>query len=200
MVLQLFKRKTEEKPPRILDKGDSVAVRQALMEGLNEMERQHVDRIVLTMYESEPNPNVRGRWINVGKETRYYPFEMLDEAEQTMINEGKTYTVISLVRDNVGNVISYSDRGIEKFHRTHLVPMLPPLVPESQLNYVTEGFLSNDLEQIAKDAVKSGWTPEAIRQRVQEGIQEYKGITRKLMEKAGVYDALERMEKRGNLI
>ena len=174
------------------------SVYRALMNSLDEMDRQGVDRVVLTLYESEPSQDTTGRWLTAGKDTNYYLFEMLDETEQGMIKEGKHYTVVALVRDNVGDVVKYEDRGVEVYYRTHIVPFLPRLKPESELNYVTDGGVhtGEGLRQFAESAAEDGWNPEAIEQRVRLGIQEYHDITRKLMEQAGVYDALERMEQR----
>ena len=197
MVFTLFKRRQDvrEKVPTPNQNG---AVYSALMNGLDEMDRQGVDRVVLTLYESEPNQNATGRWLTAGKDTNFYPFEMLDETEQGMIKNGKHYTVVALVRDNVGDVVRYGDKGVEVYNRTHIVPFLPRLKPESELNYVTEGGVhrGDNLKQFAESVAGNGWNPQAIEQRVSAGIQEYHGITRKLMEKAGVYDALQKMEQR----
>lgn len=171
-------------------------VYKALLTGLDEMEKQHVDRIVLTLYESEPSQNARGRWLTAGKDTNYYPFEMLDESEQEMIRDGKHYTVVALVRDNIGDIVKYGDSGVELYQRTHIVPFLPALKPESELNYVTEGgaHTGENLRTFAENASGNGWNQEAIEQRVNAGIREYRATTKRLMEKAGVYESLRRME------
>lgn len=198
MAFTLFKKRQEvrEKSPTPNQNG---SVYRALLNGLNEMERHGVDRVILTLYESEPSQNATGRWLTAGKDTNYYPFEMLDGTEQGMIKDGKHYTVVALVRDNVGDVVRYADKGgVEVYNRTHIVPFLPKLKPESELNYVTEGGArtGENLKQFAESVAGNGWSSQAIDQRVNAGIQEYHAITRKLMEKAGVYDALKRMEQR----
>jgi len=197
MALALFNRKQEVKEkPRT---SNNINIYRALMTGLSEMERQGVDRVVLTLYASEPSQNATGRWLTAGKDTNYYPFDMLDETEQEMIKEGKHYTIVALVRDNVGNVVRYADNGgIEVYTRTHIVPFLPELKPESELNYATKGgaHTGENLKQFAESVARNGWNPEAIEQRVNAGIQEYHTITRNLMKWAGVYDSLERMEQR----
>ena len=199
MAFALFKRRQDvtKKAPIPNQNG---AVYRALINSLDEMDRQEVDRVVLTLYESEPSQNATGRWLTAGNDTNYYPFEMLDETEQGMIKNGKHYTVVALVRDNVGDVMRYADKGggVEVYNRTHIVPFLSRLKPESELNYVTEGGVhrGDNLKQFAESVAGNGWNPQAIEQRVSAGIQEYHGITRKLMEKAGVYDALQKMEQR----
>lgn len=94
--------------------------------------------------------------------------------------------------------MKYEDNGVEKIHRTHINPMLPKLKAESPLNYVTESgvFFGEPLKQFAKSVESDGWTPEAIQQRVQAGIEEYHNITSKLMADAGVDRVLERMNQR----
>ena len=199
MAFALFKRRQDvtKKAPIPNQNG---AVYRALINSLDEMDRQEVDRVVLTLYESEPSQNATGRWLTAGKDTNYYLFEMLDETEQGMIKNGKHYTVVALVRDNVGDVMRYADKGggVEVYNRTHIVPFLSRLKPESELNYVTKGgaHTGDNLKQFAESVAGNGWNPEAIEQRVNVGIQEYKATTRKLMKQAGVYDALQRMEQR----
>ena len=201
MKFKLFGRKQEvrKKTSQVIN---THLVYDALVNGLKKMDRQGVDRVVLTMYESEPNQNVRGRWINFGEETRYYPFEMLDETEQGMIRDEKTYTIVSLVRKSVGDIVRYGDRGVSVYHRTHIVPMLPKLKLESELNYITEGgvHMGEKIRQFAESALGNGWNSESIEQRVRDGIEEYHQVTRRLMEGAGVYDALGRMEQRKNTL
>ena len=199
MAFTFFKRKQQDVRKNAPTPNQIDAVYKALMSGLNEMEIQGVDRVVLTLYESKPSQNATGRWLTAGKDTNYHPFETLDETEQGMIKAGKTYTVFALVRDNVGDAVRYADNGVEVYRRTHIVPMLPNLKPESELNYVTEGGVQtgeNFKKFVDTVATGNGWNPEVIEQRVNSGIQEYKVMTRILMEKAGVYDALKRMEQR----
>ncbi|MBS3151122.1 hypothetical protein J4443_01955 [Candidatus Woesearchaeota archaeon] len=198
MTFTLFKRKQNVKEKESPTPNQNGSIYRALMNGLDEIDKQGVDRVVLTIYESEPSQNATGRWLTAEKDANYYPFEMLDETEQEMIKDGKTYTVVALVRDNVGEVIRYAGSGVEVYNRTHIVPFLPRLKQESELNYVTEGGIhtGENLEQFTESVADNGWSPEAIEQRVKVGIQEYHKITRELMKQAGVYDALERMEQR----
>lgn len=194
MTFTLFNRKKEEFSPFI--KGIN-SVYSALIEGLNKMEKQGVDRVVLSVYESEPSQNATGRWLSMNKDIPYYPFEMLDKTEQGMIKGGKNYTVVALVRDNVGDIVRYENKGLEVYQRTHITPFLPKLKFESELNYVTEGgaYTNEKLRQFAENIAGNGWNPGAIEQRVSTGIQEYHEITRELMEKNGVYDVLLKMKK-----
>ena len=198
MAFALFKRRQEVKEKSSIPNQNG-SVYRALLNGLNEMEKQGINRVVLTLYESEPSQNATGRWLTAGKDTNYYPFEMLDETEQGIIKDGKHYTVVALVRDNVGDIVRYADKGgVEVYNRTHIVPFLPKLKPESKLNYVTKGgaHTGEKLRQFAESVAGNGWNPDAIEQRVNVGIQEYRAVTRKLMEKAGVYETLKRMEQR----
>lgn len=190
MAFSLFKKAQEEAPkgPRVHD---------VLADGLQEMERKGIDRIVLSAYETEPNGNATGRWISTDQ-THYYPFEMLDETEQEMIEDSKHYTVIALVRDAVGDVVRYKGAGLEAAQRTHIHPMLPKLHAGSPLNYVTHIQLhtGEDLKEFSKGAAEAGWKPKIISQKIAEGVGEYQAITHALMDAAGVHSALERMERR----
>ena len=176
------------------------AVYQSFIDGLDRMETEGVDRVILTLHEAEPRPNPNAsEWILPEEIPRYYPFEVLEESEQKMILEGKTYVVDSLVRNDVGGFVKYKDKGIERYHRTHGIPVfLQRLKPEANLNYFTEGGMiatgEGGVRKFAEDAAMGGWNPEALERVVDVGIPEYHKVTRRLMESAGVYNALERME------
>jgi len=178
------------------------AVYCAFVEGLDRMEREYVDRIILTMFESEPRPNPdAGKWVPFGQGSEYYPFETLTEDEQKMIKNGKTYEILSLVTEDVGGVISYPERGIETYHRTHGVPVFfPRVVPESNLNYRTEGgiYSGEKLRDFAENASNQGWTAEGIENTINFSVQEYHKVTERLMESAGVNRAIGRLDQRRN--
>lgn len=197
MVFSLFKKAVKPRVRRVERK--VLPIYDAIVRGLGEMEKQGCDRLALTLFESEPDPEVRGRWIS-GEETRYYPFEMLDRAERRAIRKHQHYTVVSLVGRNVGGVRSYPDRGVELFHRTAINPFLPRLNEKSSLRYVTKGggYIGKDalVRFLLESEANRRWTPEGIDQRVKDGIQDYRKITRRLTRQAGVYDALENMEQR----
>ena len=159
------------------------------------MERQGVDRVILSLYESQPDQEAFGKW---SQSTPYYPFEMLNETEQEIIKSKKSYEVVALVRENVGRIVQYPEPGVEKYNRTHVHPMLPKLKTGSGLDYVTKGgiYIGEELKKFVQNGDESGWTPGIIREVIQNGIQEYHNITKRLMEKAGVYKTLEKMESR----
>lgn len=171
----------------------------ALINGLAEMKRQHIDHVVLTLHETEPSENARGRWLTVGKDTNYYPFGFLPKNEQEMILNGKHYERVALVTRDVGGFIEYRGDGVEVYHRTHITPFLPKLLPECLLNYVTEGGAwteEDNVRKFAKVATSLGWTKESIEKSVAAGMQDYHNKTKKLMQNAGVYAALEKMEQK----
>ncbi len=197
MIFQLFRNKHAQlKKTSQANKSNSLY--NTLTKGLTQMEKEGVDRVILALYESEPDQDVNGKWLTSGKDTCYYPFEMLGGAEQSMILDKKHYTAVALVNENVGNIVRYKNKGIEKYQRTRLNLLMPKLKPESEWNYSNNGgvYTGENLKKFAEWATESGWIPEAIKQVIDEGIQEYHEITKKLMEKAGVYDSLQKMEKR----
>src|SRR3989344_1608105 len=197
MVFSLRKKKVEPERVQALDR--VTPIYDALTQGLIEMEEKGVDRLVLTLYESKPDDSVRGRWISP-EETNYYPSEMLDASEQEMIRNHKHYTIVSLVRANVGEIRTYPDKGLEVFHRTAINPLLPPLKLESNLRYVTKGtgcMIEDDIKTyLEQSGAVDVWAPESIEQTVNAGIQDYKATTKRLMESTGVYDSLKEMEQR----
>ena len=161
-----------------------LAVYNALIHGLNEIDKAEVDRVILTLYESQPAEDATSRWLTIGKDNAYYPFEFLTEPEQKMVLEGKHYTVVSLVRKNVGGFMEYPDRGVELCFRTRINPILSRLNPESNLLYVTKTGIYNgpQIREFADSVIDSGWTAEMINQVVTAGIQQ----PRKVVEAKGI--------------
>src|SRR3989344_4722031 len=169
MGFSLFKRNVE--PGRVPGSMGVTPIYDVLMNGLSEMDRKGVDRLVLTLYDSEPE----------------------------IIRGHKHYTIISLVRANVGGVRTYPNRGLEVFQRTAVNPFLPQLKLESNLRYITRGGYvgEEDLNRYLEESGAVGtWTPESIEQVVNVGIQEYQETTKRLMKDAGVHDSLRNMKQR----
>ena len=166
------------------------------MRGLKRIQEEHVDRAVLIVEECEPNKNASGRWSSFD-ESNYYPFETLNDQEQKMILNKKHYFVVSLVNNEVNDIIKYDGVGVEVYRRTYVIPLLPKLKPESPLYYITEGgaHIGEMIRAYAKEASKD-WTPEIVEEMVEKGIKEYKAKTQKLMEKAGVYNSLKKIKQK----
>lgn len=180
------------------------AVYEALINSLEKIKKHSVGRVILTLFEvgeeelKEEGLLPLGRWISE-KDIMYYPFEMLNEAEQEMIKSKKSYKVIALVSDRIPGIITYPAPGVEVYVRMRIDPYLPRLKKKSPLNYITKGGIypiGKELKNFAEKAVTWGWKPEDIEKVVEMGIQEYHSITKKLMEEAGVYKCLEKMQKR----
>jgi hypothetical protein len=176
-----------------LNTRESKEVYSALINGLDEIDKRDIKRLILTIYESEPDKNATGRWI-LDNKSNYYELETLDKTEQEMMKEGKHYTVVALVNDRTKE----DYRGVEAAYRTHIIPELAKLKPNSQFEYFTDGGISTDesLKHFAEFATENGWTSQIITKRIQAGIQEYDSITKKLMKDAGVSAWIERMEQR----
>lgn len=173
----------------------------AFCDGLEDMKKQGIDIVVLGYFKFEPE-NAGGQFLSA-QDCAYYPFELLPEYEQNLLRdekrEPKHYGRFALVTENPLGAVKYGSEGIEVIRRTHIVPFLPKLAPECELNYVTRaGVHSMDnLEHVVAVGEKSGWTPQLVKKAIDDGIQEYHEKTKMLMEQAGVYKALERMEQRG---
>jgi len=156
------------------------ALAQSLVTGLNEIERRKIDRLVLTLYESEPDENTVGRWLPQS-EFNYYSSKVLDERELDMIDKEKSYSIVSLVSENPFGQVKYLEPGIEVFHRTHVHPFLPKLDKRSNFNYVSKGgiYLRNELGSFIEDNVQGVWTAEMVDERVRNALSEIKAKLKK---------------------
>ncbi|MEK6917946.1 MAG: hypothetical protein AABW51_03275 [Nanoarchaeota archaeon] len=165
MVFTLFN--TQKKNP-------NEELSQSLVRGLDEIERRKIDRLVLTLYESEPDKSVFGRFINAS-EHNYYSQDVLDESELDMIDQEKSYSIISLVRENPFGQIRYPSAGIEVFHRTHVHPFLPKLDKRSNFNYVSKGgiYLRDEFKGFIENNVSGAWTSEIVDERVRNAVEEF---------------------------
>lgn len=184
----------------IVESRKGKTVYDALTEGLDKMKRKGTGRVILSIYESEPSKDATGKWLNVDKDTRYYPFEMLQAPETEMILNGKTYTIDALINEDIGNERHYPQPGIEQTKRTKVCPMLPRLIPESELNYITEIVSlheDSDLKNLGQYAEKNGWTYDSTRKMIESGIAEWDRKTLELMENRGVNNSLQKIEERG---
>ncbi|MEK6926273.1 MAG: hypothetical protein AABW50_03270 [Nanoarchaeota archaeon] len=192
-ILRNVRRVLSNKPK--LENPDSIY--ETLIFGLEEMDKQGVDRSVVDVSECEPDPNAMGRWLNES-DFNYYPFGILNDEERNMILGKKSYYSIALVKKNVAGLVNYSEQGVETYRRTHIVPMLPEIKPESNLNYVSnEGVISGDnLRNYAETLSENQITSQNLRERINNGIQEYKNITSELMEKEGVNERIKEMNER----
>jgi regulator of replication initiation timing len=170
-------------------------IKNVLKEGLEEMRKLGVDRVILTIYETEQSETATGRFLT-GGDYNYYPIETLTPDEREFIKEGKTYEVIALVL-NDGVCVKYPKDGIEIYKRTRIKPFLPRLKEQSSLNYVTEGGVVDDLSEFANYAKESGWEPDHIRKRIKAGIEEFKYVTHELiLNNSELQKRLEEIEKR----
>ena len=182
-------------------------IAEALENGLAAMRRSYVDRTVLSVEYPEPS-DMRAGPANRGGHS-YYPFEMLPACEQRAIKpsvdatcwNGKTYVVWALVDADVGNGMhTYPSAGVEQVHRIHSVPFLNELRPESSLLYDTHVVFygtPSELHDFSLRLAKAGMTTSMLNTRTAEGIREYHAVTRRLMEKAGIYAAVQRMDENG---
>src|SRR3989344_3131294 len=108
MVFNIFKR--TEKQPEISELNKKPNLYGTMVKGLDRIEREGIDRVILFVGEIEPEDTL-ARFINAN-ETSYYPFELLLEDEQKMMLDGKHYQVIALVTKKVMGQRVYSARGI----------------------------------------------------------------------------------------
>ena len=178
----------------------------ALAESLQYMKDNGIDRIPLFVdnpipEEMEAIGQVFGKFTQAESD-RYYPDEVLHWPERELIGEGtdgKSYTAYSLVRENVGGLVEYGEPGIEIATRSHFCPMLPRMKDSRWYYKSRTGALTGEdaMRDFAKVAAESGWTSEMLKDHVTKMAEEYRDITLKLSEDAGVFDSLLKMEERG---
>lgn len=166
----------------------------ALVNGLNEMERLGIDRVLLSVEETESHEATAGNWI-LSVRLSYYPFDFLEEEEKDLMQNEKSYSAYALVRAKVGDYMTYPGAGVEKVDRTHIIPMLPKLKKESNTNYTTKTsvYTGENLKKFAMFAEESGWNFADLTEIIKQNIEK---IHMDHMEKSGVYEALKKMDER----
>ncbi|MEK6974399.1 MAG: hypothetical protein AABW41_04160 [Nanoarchaeota archaeon] len=195
MAIALFqKQKTQREKP--VPKPNEIYF--ALKQGIEMMRNSCVDYVLLNAYESARH--AKGScFVSLDKRT-YFDVDVLVEPEQELINQHKTYRSNALVLEDVMGFVKFPHASVAIFHRNSVVPMLPKELVDAMpnLRYITVGCIlpEEDLLEYCSDAKKDGWTPEMVLQRVKDGIEEYKDITHKLCENAGIVKTLEKLESR----
>ena len=141
----------------------SKEVYDSITDALSKMKDYRISRLVLSLDEF-PGNQTHGRWLR----TDYYPFEELTEDEQIYVSEGKNYQVIALVSNNIHD-------GLEVVKRARTNTAYLPRFKTDHRLYATDGgvYTGDDLRELSKSLVKSGWTSEGVRQRVNQVMEEY---------------------------
>jgi hypothetical protein len=170
---------------------EKIELKSTLNELIDEMKSNGYNRIVINLAEL-PNDKPPGGWLNT---TSYYPDELLNAQEISLMNSEKSYQVVSLVLGEIPEVVKYPDAGFEGIERNRLYPMLPDMKNTSPLYYQSTPYFFSLDDAVAKfQEVKMG--PDELKLNFNRGVQEYKDITKKLFESAGVYDSLKKLEDR----
>ena len=195
MVFNIFKR--TEKQTKISELNKKFDLYETTVKGLDRIEREGIDRVILYVGEIEPK-DTQARFINAN-ETNYYSFELLLEDEQKMMLDGKHYQVIALVTKEVMGQRVYPARGIEVYDRTYFHLYLSALKKSSNLNYISKGYIyteENGLADLCKTQ-ESGWTPEMFEKGLEQGINWYKDQTRTLINNhKGLQEGLRKTQER----
>ncbi|MCX8194658.1 MAG: hypothetical protein N3G22_00920 [Candidatus Micrarchaeota archaeon] len=178
-------------------KGTNGEVYQALREGLDKMKRLQIERIPLMVEEAGPSGESKKAvgWSPINRlNLGYYPYATLHEIEKEKIDENKHYIVASLFyRKGVGGEPDIE--RVEVVHRTRIFP----LFPASGKHYysVAYHYDGDSIKIFADDNQKiEGWKGAEVEEAINKGIREYLAITKELMEKAGVFKALEKIANR----
>ncbi|HLD86974.1 MAG TPA: hypothetical protein VJB12_02835 [Candidatus Nanoarchaeia archaeon] len=157
---------------------DPSEIKAALVECLDIMDTKGVDRAVLALYD-------RGSDINIYGMQQYHPAQSLGDREIRMIMGHKQYGGVALVGEGAANRLSHSGRGVESFVRTYFIPVLPQLKENpdviSDMKYGTllQFHPQGDLDRFVQNALKTGWTPNSIRDMFRSGAEEYQAISAK---------------------
>jgi hypothetical protein len=172
--------------------GKEKALLEELQNGIHEMQKSGVDRVLLNVQDAEPNPDAFG-WQDV-KRKSYYPTETLTTPEIEMIDGKKTYAAFSLIAGNCGGFVNYTEPVMEQVVRTWVHTMMLDRGVRSNMNYVSD-VARVGIEDFAESLAKDGITPDEVRGMIGKGIAEYKGKTVELMENDGVYESLQKLER-----
>src|SRR3989344_948889 len=170
--------KGKSETPKLVE-NDKSDLYKTSVKGLDRIEKEGVDRVILSVTEIGPQDNV-ARFIDA-EEINYYPFGLLLKDEQRMMLEGKHYQVIALVTEEVMGQKRNKTRGVEVYNRTHFHPFLPYLDKTSNLKYISKGGVYTEENGLANLCQELDWTPELFEKGLLQGINWYNDQTRALM-------------------
>ena len=160
----------------------------ALMDAFARMEREWVDRALLFLYPF----NYKALERMPRLEAPYHPYEALTAVEAAYVRTGEPYTVLALVLELDAEDPAASSRGVEFFHRVPTGALAGGVFEYQTFGRIMRGRQIGD---IAHRFLSQEISERTIGDKLKEEIGEYRDITRHLMERAGVYAALERMEQ-----
>ncbi|MCX6773338.1 MAG: hypothetical protein NTV88_06265, partial [Candidatus Micrarchaeota archaeon] len=177
----------------------------ALKDGLQKMRAKQVEHSPLTLSETEKTQLSKEKttgWVQANsKEMQnylsYYSYETLAKEEQQFIISEKSYARQGLVLAN-GHDLNSGVDGVAQYVRSRLSWLLPKMNVGTTHDYFTEVAISgNDaiFVEYANALAKEGMSANDVQRKIESGISDYQSITRRLMEKEGVFVSLERLEK-----
>jgi len=154
-----------------------------IIKGFEEMQKQYVDRVVISLKELDTS-NLKNITLS---SVSYYPPELLTKEENDLINQRKSYTVIALVTPNPDGIMKYGECGIEYYDRLYLL-----------YQYVTKGgrIKGEKMKEFVQRMQENGFKKENLEEAIKRGINEYHKVTKELLKKEGVYKVLKSMHSR----
>ncbi len=181
-----------------------------LTKGLQLMSEKGMSRVVMSVCEAprdmELVGNLSGGFVStdkIGKVTPYYPFECLTSDEKKFVEAHQAHQVISLVvNDGTWDKYRiYADDGVEVANRTDLHWFLPQMKPCWEMHfgntyslYLGEEGLRSIAQQLSD--TNPALTPQQLQENINEGMEEYRQVTRSLIGQSGLPSTLERIAHR----
>src|SRR3989339_1413116 len=169
--------------------GESLAIYNTLIRGLDEMKKEGITRLYVYSEEIEPDKGAFGNWIDIS-DTVYYPYKMLDPREQELILAKKHYAIGHLISDKIAidekhglKRVSYPGYGFEVFNRTHINPMLCKMKDDGEtinrMEYYRKNCFYNQeqMKLIAEQMGKTKITAKEIEEMINQGIKNYNVTT-----------------------
>ncbi|MEM4331804.1 MAG: hypothetical protein QW500_00820 [Candidatus Micrarchaeia archaeon] len=188
MLFGLFKKKKEKASNCDEKKPD---IRQVIEKLFSEMEKKGVDCAVVCFHKI-PSKIEAGSLVSLGS-TAYFPEDILSPTEKELIRSETPYLRVALLLGK-----SNEDKYVIVHERERVMVFLPVsnlwVTSESVYGPEENAWLIPLNYLLEKGII----TEEGIMKTFNEDVEHYLKTTKMLCERAGVYKALEEMEKRSS--
>lgn len=169
----------------------------AILRAFAQMQSHGVERLVVNAAPGVNEKSKPGGWVEI-RYFQYYPEATLQKCEKDLAQKREPHQIIALVAENA-SVMKRGDISIEVIDRVpvHLMASNPKQIqnfPEILMG--TKGVF----EFAEMNEAQKGMTIGEFESAVENGIAEYKQILQGLLEKSGVFDAIENMANNGRKV
>jgi hypothetical protein len=167
-------------------------VKSAIEKAFQAMQKNGADRIVLSTVLNEKSKGAGGGWNEISYYS-YYPKETLTKSEVELTEQRKAYQVIALVARGNPTMNQRQEDSLEVVDRVP-VYLLTIGNPDGWA-HPHNVFVGNKIDLFLKmNNEQKVISSQEILAAIEPQIIEYRQITKNLMEKAGISEALQRLE------